>query len=540
MSTPERWDIVLKVLDGPLAGMGEQVFRGPVVRIGANPGPGGLVLNGYRGLDARQCVITAYTGGSVSVAPVGNNQVRVAPHANVDWRDIDPIRGPEYLSDGCALHLGPVGRGATLEFVTCRRLGQWQRGDLASEVADVPSHAAVPAAFDARAVGKVEASNAPFWFLGCTSVMATFTATALVLIGAFAYLRRDVVALGPEEEGYEFYESVDIQKVDTKLFEGLQKPFWTFVMAPNAEAAGPTRTGLDRPENWDDRLLTYVTASVEQHVRAWSVFRRLDAVKSEYAQVTRLLRARGLPEVFAAIPYQESRYRSDLTSKVCAHGWWQLMPEVALRAQKLGGIDIDVRDCRIRGSQVRWSPTLLAPPPTRRAEYVRDGDCLIDRCEVDGRADLERSTQAALYLLEQAYTNDVLRRSGAAVQLTILSHNAGLDDAPWGQGKRSNVLPAYQRWVAEVGEERGPTFYGTQILCRTHDDPTWCGSAFAPETQHYGYNIIAQHFLAVCYYAQNYADDPAFAPWVGHTARDGYCRQFKIPSRDEVRRGGSR
>ena len=77
----ERWDIAIKVLNGPLASLGEQVFRGPVVRIGADPGPGGVKLNGYRGLDARQCVITAYDGGSASVAPVGSNQLRLAPHA---------------------------------------------------------------------------------------------------------------------------------------------------------------------------------------------------------------------------------------------------------------------------------------------------------------------------------------------------------------------------------------------------------------------------------------------------------------------------
>ena len=40
----------------------------PVVRIGSNPGPGGLRLEGYRGLDDRQAVISAYDGGTVAIA----------------------------------------------------------------------------------------------------------------------------------------------------------------------------------------------------------------------------------------------------------------------------------------------------------------------------------------------------------------------------------------------------------------------------------------------------------------------------------------
>ena len=79
----ERWDVVLKAFAGVLAVRGEFTQRGPVVRIGANPGPGGLKLTGYRGLDGRQAVITAYAGGEVSISPVGSNQVRVAPHQKV-------------------------------------------------------------------------------------------------------------------------------------------------------------------------------------------------------------------------------------------------------------------------------------------------------------------------------------------------------------------------------------------------------------------------------------------------------------------------
>ena len=52
---------------------------------------------------------------------------------------------------------------------------------------------------------------------------------------------------------------------------------------------------------------------------------------------------------------------------------------------------------------------------------------------------------------------------------------------------------------------------------------------------------VAQHLLAVCYYAMNYGEDRAFSPWLHYTASDGYCRSFRIPTKDEVLRnkGGS-
>jgi len=88
----------------------------------------------------------------------------------------------------------------------------------------------------------------------------------------------------------------------------------------------------------------------------------------------------------------------------------------------------------------------------------------------------------------------------------------------------------------------GRYFYGQNVRCRSHEDKSWCGGMIPAETQHYVYGIVAQHFLAVCYYAQNYPDEAAFSPWVHHTAKDGYCRNFKIPSSSEVRsrRGGSK
>lgn len=541
MSQQERWDVVLEVKNGPAAALGQQVYRGPVVRIGANPGPGGMALQGYRGIDARQCVITAYDGSTISVAPVGANQVRMAPHPNVSWKDIDPIRGPEYLSKGAALHLGPVGRGAIIEFIECRRLGVWEQGALASEV-QVASGApgAPPAAFDARRVGQVRATTAPFWFLGCTFLMTSSTAMSVLLIGVFWWLNREVVGLGPTEAGYELYESVNIatSPPDAKLLEGLHRPFYEFVMAPNITAAGAQHPGLDDPKNWDPLFLQYVTASVEQHVRAWTFFQRVEAIRREYGQVVTQLRGAGLPEVFAAIPYQESRYRGGEQSVVCAKGFWQFMPEFALYAERRGGVDFKVRDCRFRGSDVKWSPVELTPPPNvaENGEYMDEGVCMITGCDLDDRTDLAKSTNAAIFTLGEAYNDPVLRKSGAVVQLTIASHNTGYDDSRMGKSKGTNILPAYKTFERREGPKMGPMFYGRQITCPHHDDSGRCGAELLAQTQHYVYPIVAQHLLAVCYYAMNYGEDAAFTPWTSYTRGDGYCKQFKIPQRAEVLR----
>jgi hypothetical protein len=39
----------------------------------------------------------------------------------------------------------------------------------------------------------------------------------------------------------------------------------------------------------------------------------------------------------------------------------------------------------------------------------------------------------------------------------------------------------------------------------------------------------------VCYYAKNYGQESAFTPWQYFTGSDGYCKNFTIPTRNEVR-----
>ena len=80
----------------------------------------------------------------------------------------------------------------------------------------------------------------------------------------------------------------------------------------------------------------------------------------------------------------------------------------------------------------------------------------------------------------------------------------------------------------------GVTFYGDSIKC----DPTEfnphkqdqtnerCKSEIVNQTQHYGYKVVAQHILAVCYYARTYGNNPAFKPWKSYVAADGYCNMI--------------
>jgi len=97
------------------------------------------------------------------------------------------------------------------------------------------------------------------------------------------------------------------------------------------------------------------------------------------------------------------------------------------------------------------------------------------------------------------------------------------------------VLPALQAYVKKNGFDQAPYFYGNNILCKDHTMRERCGGAFMAETQHYTYNIVAQHLLAVCYYASNYGEDAAFSPWVKYTMDDGYCKAFNVPSKAEVK-----
>jgi len=293
----ERWDVVLRFLGGPLSFQGDVTCRGPVVRIGSAPGPGGLALAGYRGLDNRQAVISCYEGGAVSLAPVGANQVRTATHEHVDWASLDPIRGPVYLSPGDAFHLGPPERGCTVSFISAQRLGVWQKGAIRSEAGHM--HAAIQ---PSNVKELSTTGGRPEWFLpsllGIT--MLAITGISLPLLST---CREAVEPLGPIMEGAESYDFVEAtEPVDPELAKGINQPFLDFVMQPNADVAG--MSGLGQAANWDQTFFDYVTRSVKLHALGSNFWKRLDQVVDSYAYVVLELRDQKLPEVFAASPYQ--------------------------------------------------------------------------------------------------------------------------------------------------------------------------------------------------------------------------------------------
>ena len=532
----ERWDVVLWFPEGPLSLQGDIVARGPVVRMGANPGPGGLRLEGYRGLDDRQATITAYDGATVAIAPVGNNQVRVAPHPNVDWSAVQPTRKPVYLTKGSAFHLGPPARGVTAHFIECQRLGTWEQKRLLSDAADErnqqdPMHSVQPSEVKELRTNR----GVPWWFPAGLVTIGVTTAVAIIvpLVGVY---QKDISLLGPIDRGEVIYEVVTEEIIlDEELLVGFNQAWVDFVQKPNAEQAD--RPDFVDPMYWDIVLLDYTTRSAQQHLGGWAFWKRLEQIREDYAYVTAELRDAGLPEVLAGIPYTESQYRAEIQNiNTCAKGWWQFMPEVANR------LDMTVKNCKLRGRQTLWTPTLMAPPLglNKNADYIEDRKCLIPArggCEVDMREDLAVSTRGAVDALKEAWDDPWIATSGAATQITIASHHGGYDDSRFlSRGKSFNLLPAYTNHLAAIEDDHDPKFLGSQIKCETLDpeSKSFCGSRLDPYTQHYTYKILAQHFLAVCYYGSNYSDDKRFEPWKQYTRGDGYCTRIKVPTREQV------
>jgi len=535
----ERWDVQLRFLNGPLAFGGVRTERGPVVRIGANPGPGGLKTAGYRGIDDRHAVITCYDGGTVSIAPVGGNPVRVGPNEYVTWSELQPIQKPVNLSEGNAIHLGPLARGCTMEFVTAQRLGVWEQGRIASGVPQVAVDIGDAANPD---MGTLDpGTGVPKWFIPIMVCLFMFT-IAGVGLKMFGHLIAGTPdPLGVSLEGVEYISSVDLtEPLEPHLVEGLNEPFAAFVMSHNAELSGDPRL-LSDPSQWDQRFLENVTRSFKAHGRMRAFWKRLDVIRKDYGYVVRELRQERLPEVFAGIPYQESRYTSKITSKACAEGYWQFLPEPAKRA------NIEVSACRFKGTDQYWTPTRLVPviQVMKRAPYIDSANqkCRISSCKVDERQDLKVSTRGAIFSLREAYDDRIFQRSGAAVQLTILSHNAGYDNSRYEERRVNwvNILPAYKKFLKKNKLNKAPDFYGENLTCgslREEDLASMsatCGGVLWNHTQHYAYNIVAQHFLAVCYYAKNYANENSFEPWKQWARGNNYCEQLiEVPTKEEV------
>lgn len=534
----QRWDVKLVFLNGPLAVQGQVVLRGPVIRIGARPGPGGFALENYRGIDDRQVTITAYDGDA-RIAPVGTAQVRLASHEHVNWKDITPLRGETHLSPDCAFHLGPLGRGATVRFVDCQKLGVWEQERMLS--AAVKEEIQGPAPVEAK---EIQASKGvPGWFIGGL-VMIAMVIVAGITVPLVQTTMRDARPLGPEYMGEVFNKDFFVtaaDEVDAKLLDGFEQPWLKFVAGPNSDLAN--EESLREPENFDHRLLKYATTYANKQLKAQAFWKMLDRAAEDYATVVRTLRDNDAPEVIAGIPIVESGYRADAHDYMaCAGGLWQFQPEVAYR------YDLEVSGCKLGVSPDPWRPTTKVPPQNalKNAPYIeeRDGQprCRIkpNGCKVDQRKDPERSTQAAIRSLMEPLEDEVILNSGAAVQLAITSHNAGYDNSryrPNGRKSTTDMLHAYEAWIAKQGVAWDPRFLGHQVLCPPGTYAKDCaGTTVNGYAQHYAYKAIGAHFLAVCYYGQNYADTfPEFRPYETFVEEDGYCARIQVPTVAQVR-----
>jgi hypothetical protein len=273
-------------------------------------------------------------------------------------------------------------------------------------------------------------------------------------------------------------------------------------------------------------------------------WKNLKRAKNDYSYVVSALRQAQLPEVFAAIPYQETRYDSTLQSVACANGIWQFMPETGYR------MGLRIKNCRYKGSEkATFTPKKKAPPsPFTNAEYINKlpggaYSCRISSCQVDERKSSERSTKAAIKLLTETWEDDDLSSSGSLVQMTIMAHNAGYNDKPYlKKVKRSNILPSYKMYRKKNPNDiDGILFYGNNIKCGKEVDPILkpgerCGGVLSNQTQHYAYKVVAQHITAVCFYAKNYSNDPSFSKWEKYLNEDRYCSMMDVPTLEELKK----
>ena len=79
-------------------------------------------------------------------------------------------------------------------------------------------------------------------------------------------------------------------------------------------------------------------------------------------------------------------------------------------------------------------------------------------------------------------------------------------------------------------------FYGDNITCSRSIDAFTpdgfnqkCGGLLGAQTQRYGYEVVARHFTAVCYYTENYPTEPAFNKWLSMDR--SFCQALQTPKK---------
>ncbi len=183
----------------------------------------------------------------------------------------------------------------------------------------------------------------------------------------------------------------------------------------------------------DPAFAALVSAALDEAQRT-NLPIRAQRTRREAATLRATIAKAGEPDVFLGIPYVESRLHAEATSRACAGGHWQFLPEVAIE------YGLNVSGCTITGMEAPWSPGDLLGDKASRP-YLGANGCQITTCAVDDRRDLARSTAAALHYLDDAARWPQLQ-GPYVVPLQIMSYNGGVGTV--------------QHWLADV--EPGDTF----------------------------------------------------------------------------------
>lgn len=528
----KRWDIEVRFLNGPLANHQIYTYQGPQINIGSNPGVGGMEIRRPM-ISPVHARIDCFAKGQVTIHPIEYAEVRVATHAHEDWTKMDPLYKPVPLMDGNVIYIGPLGHGIIFVFERVKTF-DWQAEQMSSLV---EQNNQIDVSLSQNTKAKtIRVSKYPVWFFPTLIGMVSVT-MAVLLVKVMNIFAPEPPLFGRTMDGYYHHVVIDVNApVEASLLEGFKGPFADFVMRENEDASGIEGI-FSNDTLWDQKLYEMVVKTIKRTGSSNAFWKQLDEIQEEYAYVVTVLREADLPEVFAGVPYQETRYRRNEVSPVCAGGIWQFMPETGKR------VGLNMKQCQLKDGG-SWEPKAISPPsPIKNAEYVDHNasegknSCKIIKCGVDERVDVEESTKAAVKLLNESFSDKDLRESGSVVQASILAHNAGLDDREYiGKIKWVNVYPAYQRYIQSAAFKKkkrrnGVHFYGDNICPQTvkgqDGEANKCQSELWEETQHYGYRAIAYHILAVCYYANHYPNEPAFKDWTKYA--EGYCKKLPVP-----------